>query len=72
MPLFLVNMAVSAWVKFVQYQTAAVLMTVIMGIGLVYLLIANIQWTTHLVGSHTGSPQALIIFCSFSTAPLKV
>ena len=50
-PLFLVNLAASAWVKFALYQPAAVLMTAIVGLGLAYLAIANLRWFSHLVQS---------------------
>lgn len=57
-PLFLINMAVSAWIKFAQYTAGAILMTVIMGIGLLYLALANLQWIVHLIQSRKTSNKA--------------
>ena len=51
MPVFLANMAFSAWIKFVLYPQAAVLMAVILALGLLYLAFVHARWVHHVSGS---------------------
>lgn len=52
-PVFLANMAFSAWIKFVEYPPAAVLMAAILALGLLYLAFVHARWVHHVSG--TGS-----------------
>ena len=45
-------MAFSAWIKFVVYPPAAVLMAVILALGLLYLAFVHARWVHHV--SKTG------------------
>ncbi|KAK9829265.1 hypothetical protein WJX72_004859 [[Myrmecia] bisecta] len=47
-PLFLINMGVSAWVKFSRRNTPALLMTVILGLALAYLAATHTRWVRHI------------------------
>ena len=57
-PIFLCNMAISGWIKFIAFQTGATLMTAIMAVGLVYLLITLTHWLVHLIKSVKSKSQA--------------
>jgi hypothetical protein len=48
-PIFLANLAVSGWIKFIMYPPGAGLMTGIVGLGLAYLALTILQWLVHLV-----------------------
>ena len=54
-PIFLVNMAVSGWIKFIMYQPAAIVMTVIMSLSLAFLTLTYAQWLSHLILSSRRS-----------------
>lgn len=47
--MFLANLAVSGWIKFIKYPAGAWVMTGIVGLGLVYLGATILQWLIHLV-----------------------
>ena len=65
MPVFLVNMALSGWIKFIMYKPAAITMTVIMAFGLAALTITFMRLVTHLVNSDQSGSK--VIFCSLFT-----
>lgn len=50
-PVFLANMVFSAWIKFVAYPPAIILMACILALGLLYLAFVHARWVHHVGGS---------------------
>ena len=60
-PVFLANMAFSAWIKFVVYPPAAVLMAAILALGLLYLAFVHARWVHHVSGTGpTGTVERVV------------
>ena len=50
-PLFMIMMGLSAWIKFEAFKAAALAMMGVLGAGLLYYVLTHAQWVSHVTGN---------------------
>ena len=66
-PTFLVNAALSGWIKWVGFEPPAMTITALLGCAIVYLLATSATWIRHLIGPVASSASPLVRSSSIFT-----